>query len=70
MRSICRTAALSLAFVLAWVRAAALSLTVILARAGVLGQRLIRLVLNEQNAGVGGLNGGAIRFGRLSIQTN
>src|SRR5580692_4389350 len=60
-------AALAFAVVLAWVLATSLSLTVVLALAGVLWQRI---VLSEHDAGVSGLDAGAIRLGRLSIQTD
>jgi len=60
---------LALAIVLAGMLlvAAALTLTVVLTLAGMLGQGL---VLDEEDAGVRGLNGGAVRLGCLSVQTN
>src|SRR5277367_3086350 len=60
---------LALAIVLAGMLlvAAALTLTVILTLAGVLG---LGRVLNQEDAGVCGLNGAAVRLGRLSVQTD
>jgi hypothetical protein len=60
---------LALAIVLAGMLlvAAALTLTVVLTLAGMLG---LGRVLGEKNSCVRGLNGGAVRLGRLSVQTN
>ena len=61
--------ALALAIVLAGMLlvAATLPLTVVLTFAGVLGQGL---VVDQEDTGVRGLDGGAVRRGRLGIQTN
>ena len=60
---------LALAIVLAGMLlvAAALPLAIVLAFAGVLGQGL---VVDQEDTGVRGLDGGAVRRGRLGIQTN
>ena len=60
---------LALAIVLAGMLlvAAALPLTVVLTLAGMLGQCR---VLDEEDASVRGLNGSAVRLGRLGVQTN
>jgi hypothetical protein len=61
------TLALAIVFAGMLLVAAALTLTVVLTLAGMLGQGF---VLDEEDAGVCGLNGGAVRLGRLSVQTN
>jgi hypothetical protein len=60
---------LALAIVLAGMLlvAATLTLTVVLTFAGVLG---LGRVLDQEDTGVHGLNGGAVRLGRLGVQTN